>query len=141
FFAILTLMVFQSITFKSAPPSTEEVCLSAEEMKLYNLIMDYRKQKKLPKIPLSRSLTYVAQTHCKDLSQNKVIQGDCNAHSWSDKGEWTSCCYTPDHRQKECMWNKPKELTGYTSDGYEIAYYHSAAAKADQALASWKTSK
>jgi len=141
--AVALLLIFQGVTFKEKPPTptVNETCVSTEEMKLYNLIMEYRKQKKLPKISLSKSLTFVAQTHCKDLSENNLIKGDCNAHSWSNKGKWTSCCYTPDHKQKDCMWNKPKELTKYSDTGYEIAYYYSAGAKADQALSSWKTSK
>ena len=33
-------------------------------------------------------------------------------HSWSANGSWTPCCYTADHARKECMWNKPGEITG-----------------------------
>lgn len=99
------------------------VCLSDDEMKLYKLIMAYRKEKGLPSIPLSASLSFVAQTHCKDMYKNKPDLSDqCNAHSWSDKGNWTSCCYTSDHKQANCMWNKPKELTKYTGTGFEISY-------------------
>ena len=38
------------------------------------------------------------------------------------------------------MWNKPQEIAGYPSAGYEIAYYHSATATAEQGLAGWKVS-
>lgn len=118
-----------------------DTCISEQEAKLYNLINAYRKQKGLSKIPLSKSLTFIAQTHSKDLSLNKPDIGICNAHSWSTKGKWTSCCYTPDHKQQECMWNKPKELTNYTGDGYEIAYFSSSGVIPEQALTSWKNSK
>ena len=37
--------------------------LTGEEKKLYNLIMEYRKDNKLKKIPISSSLTLVAQIH------------------------------------------------------------------------------
>ncbi len=121
--------------------------LSAEELKLYNLIMTYRESKGLAKIPLSNSLTYVAQEHCKDLALNKPdLKGSCNAHSWSDKGEWTSCCYTPDHAKSSCMWDKPRELTSYTDDGFEIAVgssdpkYTGFVMTADYAISSWKKS-
>ncbi|MEA3497116.1 MAG: CAP domain-containing protein, partial [Bacteroidota bacterium] len=67
--------------------------LTEEELKLYNLIIEYRQEKKLPPIPLSPSLTIVAQTHVKDLADNNPDKGRCNTHSWSDKGKWTSCCY------------------------------------------------
>ena len=43
--------------------------LSGEERKLYNNIMEYRRANGLPTIPLSASLTYVAQMHCKDFSR------------------------------------------------------------------------
>ena len=43
------------------------------------------------------------------------------------------------------MWNKPRELTNYTGDGFEISFfstfkYDSEAAFAADALAGWKTS-
>lgn len=100
--------------------------LTSEEMKLYNNIMEYRKEKKLPSIPLSKSLTFVAQTHVSDLVNNKPDIGKCNSHSWSRKGNWTSCCYTPDHSRAECMWNKPSELTSYKGTGFEIVKYISS---------------
>ena len=55
---------------------------------------------------------------------------ECNLHSWSDKGPWSACCYTPDHAQAQCMWDKPSELTNYPGNGYEIsaAGYDSAQA-------------
>lgn len=95
--------------------------LSEEEKKLYDKIMEYRKEKNLPPIPLSKSLTIVAQEHVKDLVNNKPDLGDCNTHSWSSKGNWTACCYTSDHKEAACMWNKPSELTPYNGKGYEIA--------------------
>ena len=66
-----------------------------EENKLYKLLMEYRSEKGLTAIPISKSLTIVAQTHAKDLQENTTRQGNCNLHSWSNKGKWSSCCYTP----------------------------------------------
>lgn len=94
--------------------------LTEEEQKLYDLIMKYRKEKGLPPIPRSPSLTFVAQTHAKDLALNRPDQGKCNAHSWSDQGNWIPVCYTSDHKQAEKMWSKPSELTDYKGKGYEI---------------------
>lgn len=118
------------------------VCLSVEEEKLYQLIMSYRESKKLPAIPFSAKLTQVAQAHVRDLADNFDCDNKrgCNPHSWSKNGAWTSCCYTPDHKQKECMWNKPKEIAGYNGSGYEIAYYSSAGATAEEGLDGWKKS-
>ena len=114
--------------------------LSEEEIKLYNLIMKYRKDYKLPTIPLSKSLTFVAQTHVKDLVVNSPINNKCNLHSWSSEGIWTSCCYTDDHAKASCMWDKPSELTTYSGFGYEIAYSSSEVVTAEDALEGWKES-
>ena len=114
--------------------------LSNEETELYNIIMEYRSSKGLTKIPLSKSLTFVAQTHVKDLVKNKPDVGNCNMHSWSNKGNWTPCCYTDDHARAKCMWNKPSELTSYKGNGYEIAHWNSGTATAEGALSGWKRS-
>src|SRR5690606_23618854 len=120
----------------------EDICLSAEEFKLYNLIMEYRKKNKLEAIPISAKLSKVAQVHAQDLSNHYDFdpKNKCNPHSWSKKGEWTSCCYTSDHKEAECMWNKPQEIAGYSGSGYEIAYYSSAGANAQEGLDGWKLS-
>lgn len=114
--------------------------LSSGEKKLYDLVMKYRAEKGLPAIPVSKSLTIVAQTHVKDLQDNGPSEGRCNMHSWSAKGRWKSCCYTDDHAQAACMWSKPAELTSYKANGYEIAYMSSAEVTAEGALAGWKIS-
>ena len=118
--------------------------LSNEETELYNLIMQYRYSKGLSKIPLSKSLTFVAQTHVKDLvnnnPHNSSFSSGCNGHSWSNKGNWTPCCYTSDHARSECMWSKPSELTSYKGNGYEIGHWDSGIATAEGALSGWKRS-
>lgn len=119
--------------------------LTDEEKKLYDLIMEYRYENGLPNIPISASLTYVAQTHVRDLAHNKPDIGNCNAHSWSSNGPWSSCCYTGDHAQAECMWSKPRELTTYKGNGYEIACGSNGCCSdfimtADYALEAWKKS-
>ena len=115
--------------------------LSNQEQELYNLIMEYRAQKKLPPIPLSKSLTFVAQTHAKDLGDNRPDVKKCNMHSWSKKGNWTSCCYTSDHKKAECMWNKPSELTSYKGAGFEISFGNFMESTTPiEALNGWKSS-
>lgn len=111
--------------------------LNDEERKLYTLILKYRTEKGLRSIPFSSSLTLVAQMHVKDLFNNRPDQGNCNPHSWSSKGSWTPCCYSSDHSQAACMWSKPKELTSYKGNGYEIAFWASDEATAAEALESW----
>ncbi|MCE3283013.1 MAG: S-layer protein [Chitinophagaceae bacterium] len=116
--------------------------LTDEESKLYKLIMNYRKEKGLPEIPLSKSLTTVAKAHTKDLKANYTFGSDCNLHSWSPKGTWTPCCYTDDHAQAKNMWNKPGELTSYKGNGYEIAHGgKDYKATAQTAFEAWKSSK
>jgi uncharacterized protein YkwD len=140
-------LLFASLLFllsvEKSPEVASEVCLSAEEKKLYDLMMEYRTSKGLSSIPVSAKLTLVAQTHVRDLSENYVFNPNdvkCNPHSWSSKGKWTSCCYTSDHKQARCMWDKPKEIAGYTGAGFEIAYFSSSGATAKEGLDGWKVS-
>jgi uncharacterized protein YkwD len=134
------LVVFLFVLFLSQMIASAQV-LSVEEAKLYSLIMEYRNEKGLPRIALSKSLTKVAQIHVKDLNENFKESTICNMHSWSNKGNWTACCYTSDHAQAQCMWNKPRELTTYRGNGYEISYGSwGAPVNAQGALAGWKSS-
>ncbi|NOT74587.1 MAG: CAP domain-containing protein [Cyclobacteriaceae bacterium] len=132
-------------SFSSEQPflKDDEVCLTVEEKKLYDLIMQYRKSKNLKPIPYSARLSKVAQAHVRDLNKNYDYEnrGECNPHSWSDKGNWSACCYTADHSKASCMWDKPKEIAEYPGAGYEIAYYSSAGATASEGLEGWKKSQ
>ena len=135
------ILLFALLSFRMAPQPKTGVCLLAEEKKLYQLIMEYRKEKNLESIPLSAKLTMVAHIHAKDLSENfDPFNGKCNLHSWSKKGKWESCCYTDDHKKAECMWSKPKEIAGYENSGYEISYYSGAGANAVDGIEGWKES-
>lgn len=138
--ATLLLLLSGSVEKQVVPDAS--ICVSAEEKKLYELILAYRKTKKLGSIPLSSKLTQVAQTHARDLVDNYTFDPNnkCNPHSWSTKGKWSACCYTADHKQAKCMWDKPSEIAGYNSPGYEIAYFSSGGANAQEALDGWKKS-
>lgn len=133
------------ITFQSAAHvELQTVTLSSYEREIYTLINDYRAKKKLDPVQLSPALTKVARTHCYDLVNYHPVKGRCNLHSWSKKGDWEGCCYTPNHANAECMWNKPRELTSYKGNGYEICYWSSDTSSvhlyASSALKSWKAS-
>jgi len=135
------LILFCALSAYSPQHADSFICLQPEEKKLYDLIMDYRKSLGLEAIPLSAKLTQVAQIHARDLSENHDTTNEkCNLHSWSKKGNWTSCCYTNDHKQAKCMWDKPREIAGYNSNGYEISYYSSVGANALEGLEGWKKS-
>lgn len=125
---LLFALLIQITGYAQAPPDqlpVADLCLSAAEASLADRINEYRNKRNLPDVPLSRSLSYVAQLHARDLAQNFRQNKRCNMHSWSDNGSWTSCCYTSDQRKASCMWSKPRELTDYKGDGFEIAYYSS----------------
>lgn len=149
-YILIVGLLFYTNGIFAQQPSTESknisVCIKENEMRLYNLVMQYRTQNGLPIIPLSSSLTFVAQAHCKDLVLNKPNYGSCNLHSWSSKGTWNGCCYTSDHKVATCMWNKPRELTNYKGDGFEIAFNiwrsnnATYTATPEEALEGWKGS-
>jgi uncharacterized protein YkwD len=140
--ALFLLLYLPASRIEVIPRPTAVICLNTEEKKLYELIMDYRKSRKLKSIPFSSKLTQVAQAHVRDLMANFDYdnKNNCNPHSWSGKGNWSACCYTPDHKSAKCMWDKPREIAGYTGDGFEIAYFSSGAATAADGLEGWKAS-
>lgn len=119
--------------------------ISDDELALAGLINAHRMKLGLDSVAVSVALTTVARVHVRDLYVNKPDNGRCNLHSWSKNGEWTACCYTDNHDKAPCMWNKPRELTSYGGDGYEIAFFSSynygqKNGFIDDALASWKNS-
>jgi hypothetical protein len=114
-------------------------CISPVEIELYNMINEYRKLYNLPPIPLSRSLSYVAKTHARDLFFNRPDQGACNFHSWSDKGKWKPFCYPRDEKKNFSVWDKPKEITPYKSKAYEIVYWENNPVTIDSILPFWKS--
>ena len=117
-------------------------CLSADEATLAQLVNDYRQAEGLAPIPVTVSLTAVAQWHVWDLDVNHPYGGECNLHSWSDGPTWSPVCYTADHANASGMWDKPREITAnaYTGNGFEIAYWTSGTATPEAALSGWQGS-
>jgi hypothetical protein len=118
-----------------------------DQTELAYLINEYRKQNHLPEIPISWRLGLVATLHAADLNTYQphvACGGQANLHSWSSHtrwdGQWKACCYPGDHSNAPCMWEKPKEIAGYSGAGYEIAYFGSGNGTPQSALASWKQS-
>jgi len=90
-------------------------------------------------IPRSSSMCAVSTAKVHDsVDHAPHTPAECNLHSWSDQGSWTPCCYTSDHAQAACMWNKPRELTDYPGNGYEVAYAGQNSVEA--AIAGWMNS-
>lgn len=112
--------------------------ISQDETILFNMINDLRRQNKLPSIPLSLDLCKVAQTHIADLIKWKPQEKGCSLHSWSGSGKWTSCCNTKEVFGIQCMKAKPREITGYLGDGYELIYWGEDDATPAEAAALWK---
>ncbi len=148
---LLVFLLFMQISAdafsqnKSIVKQLPDICLSPTETELFTLINEYRAQKGLPNVKLSASLCFVAQTHARDQAANFKQGSRCNMHSWSDKGNWKPVCYTPDHQKADLMWSKPRELTNYKGDGFEISFwstykYASSKAQADDILDGWKKS-
>ena len=111
--------------------------LSAAELDLYNLIMDYRAQRGLPAIPLSTALTTTAGRHAQDTVYNVIepnggtLPAGFNLHSWSDAPYDASMPGT--------MWDAPARIgVSYPSQGFEISAWGQSS-NAD-ALTSWQNS-
>lgn len=143
--ALLLLIIltsfFSQVTVLNAQLTTvESICLDEQELRLANLINNFRLQNDLPAIPLSKSLSFVAKTHAYDLQLNKQDTSICNAHSWSNKGKWKACCYNNYINSSNCMWDKPKELTAYTFRGYEIVFSEEGIVLVDSVFRLIKTS-
>ena len=143
-FLNLGLCVNNSHTFSSIEEEDCHFC--KDEKELYDLIMDYRKSKGLDEIPVSKALSIVAHSHAMDLNLNfDASKESCNTHSWSESDVWKKCCYSSDHSNPECMWYKPRELTYYEGNGYEIVVsrtgsHEGSSIKPEAALNSWKKS-
>ncbi len=135
------VMLFANFKIDKSKPAETSYCPSAADSVLYKLIMDYRDSFGLDTISLSNSLCYVALSHTLDLKMFNPNRPPCNLHSWSENGIWSSCCYTADHKKASCMWDKPREMTNYRSDGFEIATFYSAGMTPEIALTAWQKNK
>jgi len=124
---------------KEGPSVPAGFCISSQEMKLYNMINEYRNRFDLPPVPLSKSLCFVASSHVKDLFFHHPDHPPCNFHSWSDKGPWKPFCYPRDENKKNSVWDKPKELTKYKGKGFEIVYWENNPVNIDSIIPFWKS--
>ena len=121
--------------------------LTEKEQELYNEINNLRKENGLAPLPLNMELTKVARAHVIDSNKNNLQtlkdsrgqQG--NLHGWSISKYWTGGAYTPDHKYAQMMWDKPRELSNYRGDGYEISTVsYGAAHTPTRAVDSWNGS-
>ncbi len=134
----LGLLLSLSLYGQKKIPSS--YCMHPLEKQLADSINSIRIQHGKKALPLSLSLSYVARMHVNDLLKHHPDTSICNLSSWSDKGQWTPCCYNRYVVNHECMWKKPKELTAYPYRGYEMAAYSQDLLRIDSILAMWKVS-
>ncbi len=97
----------------------------------------------LPAIAISEKLTAVAFAHVMDLAANRTDRS-CggNLHSWSGRRHrGRGGCYSnADESTWPLMWEKPRVIAGYPSEGYEIAYWSSRPVVPGMAIESWLAS-
>lgn len=134
--SVLILFVCASSLAQEGIP--EDFCITDQEFRLYELINAHRIINGLDAVPLSASLSFVARTHVIDLYTNHPDTSICNLNSWSDKGDWTACCHNKYVPMEECIRNKPKELTAYTGEGYELTYAEIMDTHPDTVFRFWK---
>jgi len=83
-FGLLALFLFFNVTLSAQAEPGE--CLTEDEATLAQLMNEYRVEQGLEPIPVTVSLTAVAQWHVWDLDVNNPTGGECNLHSWSYSG-------------------------------------------------------
>jgi len=119
----------------------KDFCINSNEAELFKMINQLRVDYGKTKLQLSSSLSYVAKVHVSDLQNNHPDTSICNLSSWSDKGDWTPCCYTKYLHKPNCMWGKPKELTPYPYRGYELVAFIQEDFNTDTIINLWSDSK
>lgn len=113
--------------------------LSKDEMDLYNKMNSYRASKGLTKLPLSNKLCEVAKLHVENLQSNKRKIGKYSGHSWFSDKRWRKDVFKKG--EQGTVETKPKEITGYTKEAYEVFFMSIGKdAVPEEALTWWKHS-
>lgn len=140
-FFLLTLSVLPRPISGQEATMPENYCISSAELDLFNKINAYRIERGLSELTLSKSLSYVAYLHVRDLMINRpdTAKG-CNMHSWSARGSWSAFCFPKEQSRKKSVWDKPREITRYPGQGYEVIYHTSEGdANPDDAMSLWRS--
>lgn len=113
--------------------------LNDEETELYELINQYRTQQGLSSIPLSPSLSRVANRHLQDLQDNLKLY-DRNGKDW--RFGWSNCSYNANNPSTfPCMWAAPQRLkTAYIGKAYEVLCGGKEEIYSQEALRCWQKS-
>ncbi|MCK5415808.1 hypothetical protein KAI92_00080 [Candidatus Parcubacteria bacterium] len=109
----------------------EDYCVSDRELELAKLVNNYRESRGLRRVPVSKSLSYVAKLHTVD-QENYFTQTyghfkyGCSGHSWTKHGAWSGCCVVLSSASSfRCASEKAYKLTDYPGEGYENSYWSS----------------
>ena len=141
YFSLILIFILSSAKLfaQAEAKIPQDFCISQQEYRLFTIINNYRTRLALNTIPLSRSLSFVAKTHAKDLAANFSSSDDCNMHSWSDKGNWKPICFPEEQNRKNDVKDKAKELTNYPGKAWEITYWENSEADLDFVLDFWNS--
>ena len=131
---IIFFLFFAAGLVRSQVP---DICLTKDEYRLYSLVNEKRVKKGLSVIPISKSLSYVAKMHARDLFHNNPDTAFCSLNSWSDQGTWIACCHSKYTPNPSCILNKPAELTKYTGEGHELCFWDSETLHPDTVIKFW----
>lgn len=140
---LITIILIIALPFVTMSQKTlpDDFCIDRMESVLFDNLNLLRVDYGMSKLQLSASLSYVAELHVNDLQINNPDTSICNLSSWSDKGDWTPCCYTKYLHNPDCMWDKPTELTPYAFRGYELVTFFEEDFNADSIINLWSDSK
>jgi hypothetical protein len=137
FLTAFSQVVFSQVNCDGGKIFTEKRCagdeISSPEKELYQIVNEYRVQNDLSQVPLSETLSVVANRHLLDL----VINVKSFTHGWSN------CAYDmKDQKTWDCVFESPKRLnSGYSGKGYENLYRNKTGnASAILAIDAWKKS-
>jgi hypothetical protein len=120
---------------------------NSKNLDLFEMINSYRVKNKKTALRYSDSLSLVAYIHAVDQFENySFYDKACSLHSWSKSNRWRGGCIPPEDKNADwtIMWDKPKELVGMNTKGYEISFMYdpkSTPIDPEEVLKGWINSK
>jgi hypothetical protein len=135
------LFLLPLLIFAQDNKMPDNFSISVTEKQLSELVNELRTENGLSKLQLSKALSYVGRTHAKDLFNNNPDTSICNMSSWSNKGDWTSCCHSKHLPNPDCILKKPSELTDYKNEGHELVYWEPVNVDPNSVYEFWKSIK
>ena len=138
---LLCFLLIGTTTLKAQIPIPSNFKISQRSKLLFDKINEYRSKNGLDKVPLSTSLCWVAYLHNEDLLRYNADTADCFLSSWSDGPLWKGACINKKSKNIKYSRNKPKELTNYPAQGYELSYWQNTEPNIESVLTDWSSDK